>query len=243
MPVELFDLYETVMNRLLQSKADVQELALKTLSWIFYAKRPLMMVELREAVALEDDDCDLEEDDLTPAETLVEVCGSFVIYDKVSGVVGFAHETVKEFFASRYLSRLSSEVAIANACLVYLSFDSFADGPCPDNKTFIARLRKRPFGPYAAWYWGKHLKGDGEKHGETQQKLFKLVLSAKKMNSMAELAWRESKYWEEPDRWHEGKRLFHVLAENDLITIAELVLQNPILSQVFHFLDIKTYDL
>jgi hypothetical protein len=167
MPVEIFDLYETVMNRLFQSKADVQELALKTLSWVFYAKRPLKMVELREAVALEDDDCDLQEDDLTPAETLVEVCGSFVIYDKASGVVGFAHETVKEFFASRHLSRLLSEVAIGNACLVYLSFDSFADGSCSDNETFTTRLQKRSFGPYAAWYWGKRVKGDGEKDCET----------------------------------------------------------------------------
>jgi hypothetical protein len=70
-----------------------------------------------------------------------------------------------------------------------------------------------------------------------------MVVSAKKINSMAELAWRESKYWEEPDRWHEGKQLFHVLAENDLITLAEFVLKNPSLSQVFHFHDIKTYAL
>src|ERR1700737_991544 len=95
MPTELFDLYETIMSRITQSK---DKLALRTLSWVVYAKRPLHIDELQEAVAIEEGDRGLDQEDLTPAQTLVEVCGSFIVYDNDSGGVDPRTKQVKEFF-------------------------------------------------------------------------------------------------------------------------------------------------
>jgi hypothetical protein len=85
MPTELFDLYETVMSRITQLPDDSKQLALQTLSWVLYAKRPLRMDELREAAAIQEGDRGLDKEDLPSAKTLVEVCGSFISYDEWSG--------------------------------------------------------------------------------------------------------------------------------------------------------------
>jgi hypothetical protein len=97
MPKELFDLYEIIMSKITHSEGDSKDLALRTLSWVLYAKRPFHINELREAVAIEGGDHGISEEDLTPAQILVNVCGSFLIYDEESGVIELAHETVKEF--------------------------------------------------------------------------------------------------------------------------------------------------
>ena len=51
MPTQLFDLYEIIMNDITQSK---DKLALKPLSRVLYAKRPLDIDELRHAIAVEE---------------------------------------------------------------------------------------------------------------------------------------------------------------------------------------------
>lgn len=125
-PTELFDLYKITINQITKSE---DKLALKTLSWLLYTKRPLMIDELRHAIVVEDDDRHLNEDDLTPIETFVEVCRSFILYDDVSGVIGLSHETMREFLLERHTHQLLQEVDLAKTCLDYLTLDIFEEGP------------------------------------------------------------------------------------------------------------------
>lgn len=72
-PTQLFDVYTIIMNRINRDDDDSKELAQKILSWIFHAKHPLQMMELRETIAVRKGDVDLDEKDLMPEEELIEV--------------------------------------------------------------------------------------------------------------------------------------------------------------------------
>ena len=61
-PADLFDVYESVIRAIQQSNDDSKELAERILSWLLYAKRPIRMVELCEAIAVQEGDVDLDED-------------------------------------------------------------------------------------------------------------------------------------------------------------------------------------
>jgi len=225
-PSELFDLYQLVIDAHARSTSDSGPLVQKILSWIFHAKRPLQMAELQEALAVEDGDVDLEEDDLTPAAQIVQVSGNFVSYDTASGIVRFSHDTMRDFLQDRCINYLSHESELAITCLTYLLFELFADGPCTDERSFALRLSSRPFGKYAAHYWGSHTKGPGENNTTIQKLLSTLVKSSAKIDSMAQLAVAQR-----PKDWNNvvrGKTIWHLVAENDLTILAAILTQRTI---------------
>jgi hypothetical protein len=222
MPTELFDLYETIMSGITQSQDDSKQLALGTLTWVLYAKRPLHIDELRVAMAIEEGDSRLDDEDLTSAQTLVKVCGSFVIYDKDSGVVELAHETVKEFLLSRHLCQLLSEVDIAKTCLTYLLFDGF-NGPCPDEAALLARFHNFRFGLYAAQFWGIHTKGKAELDPHIQQAVLSLLASEKTKDSMLQMEAYANSTWGD-STFTSGQTLLHVIAAKGLGTMCRVVL-------------------
>ena len=223
-PTKLFDVYKAAMDRIAQSTSDSKTLAIDILSWIFHAKRPLRMIELQEAVAVRKGDGELVEDDLMEEDDVVEVCGSLVGYDKDSGIVRFSHEVVRDFLNKLYFSHLSTEVEMAKKCLIYLMFDTFEEGACPNEESFKVRIAKHPFGQYAAKYWGIHTKGSPEEDSEIQMMLWQLTESSAKLDSMTQLSTAdEAGYWER-ERRHRGRTLIHIIAENNLTTIGKIVL-------------------
>ena len=54
-------------------------LAFKIFSWVFHAKRPLYMDELREALAVEEGDKDIQPEDLTSSEDILECCHGLIV--------------------------------------------------------------------------------------------------------------------------------------------------------------------
>jgi ankyrin repeat protein len=226
-PSQLFDVYETVMETISQSSDDSKLLALTILSWLFYAKRPLQITELREAIAVRDGDVDIEEEDMMLPEDIVEVCGSFVALDRGSGVVGFSHQTVQEFLRTRYLLQLLPEQDMAKTCLTYLLFDEFENGPSSTESSFQERFRQRPFGRYAARFWGVHIKqADVEMDIGIQTMLVRLIGSSYKLDAMSQLARAETAAdWDdERSGWERKKALIHILAENNFVKLARAIL-------------------
>src|ERR1700738_3713265 len=94
-PEELFVLYDDIMETISAHDRGSEGIAQKVLSWIFYAKRPLTMTELREAIEVCDEDVSLEEQNLMQVEAIIEECRSFVRHDVDEGVVSFSHEQVR----------------------------------------------------------------------------------------------------------------------------------------------------
>lgn len=87
LPKSLDDTYAEVINRIKAQQQEDRELAEKVLSWVCFACRPLTVVELQHAVAVEEGDTDLELDALTDEETLLSVCAGIVAIDTESNIV------------------------------------------------------------------------------------------------------------------------------------------------------------
>ncbi len=96
------------------------------LSWIVCAKRPLTTLELRHALAVEDGDFELGEDNLHETEEVVSVCAGLVTVDEESDIIRLVHYTTQKYF-ERTQTRWfpNAQTAIATTCIIYLSFDAF----------------------------------------------------------------------------------------------------------------------
>lgn len=228
-PTHSFEAYEAVMHTIRQRNDDASRIAQKVLSWLFHAKRPLLMSELLEAIAIREGNVSLDEDYLMPADDdeIVEVCSTLVIHDGVSDVVEFSHNQVGEFLLLHYSDYLLHPSVIAKVCLKYLLYHSFEDEVC---KGAINGLKNHPFAEYAASHWAAHVKGAAEDNIGIQQMLVELVQSPKKMDAMAQLGLNERMTeWDRLKMLHRGKKLMHVIAENNLIVLATAIVTN-----VFH---------
>ncbi len=129
------------------------------LSWIVCAKRPLTTLELRHALAVEDGDLELGEDNLHETEEVVSVCAGLVTVDEESDNIRLVHYTTQKYFErtqTRWFPQ--AQTAIATTCVIYLSFDAFKTGSRPTDEDFDARLRLNPLYHYAASNWGDYVR-------------------------------------------------------------------------------------
>ena len=120
-------------------------------------------LELRYALAIEDESSELDEDNLPDVSEVIAVCAGLVIIDEKSDVVRLVHYTAQEFF-ERTTSVWApfAEEMIARSCLTYLSFGSVVES-CSN---FIARkgstgaydtlCQDNVLVRYATHYWGYH---------------------------------------------------------------------------------------
>ena len=159
--------------RITSQLPDLRHLAEKALSWIVYARRPLLPDELQHALAVEPGDADLDTDALTDIDDILSACAGLVILEAGSSnptitTVRLVHYTTQEYFegigAKTLLSR--AQLYVAKTCLTYLAM------PCP------ARPRNEgPRGPihdrvtlekefallnYAGSYWCDHVRNKFE---------------------------------------------------------------------------------
>ncbi|KAJ6028762.1 hypothetical protein N7540_004338 [Penicillium herquei] len=161
--------YEMTMSRIKGFQTEKEcDLALRVLSWITCAKRPLSPLEIRYAIAVEPGTQKLDEDRLAEIEDLVSLCAGLVIVDQKSHIVRLVHYTTQE-----YLDRTSrrwfpdAHVEIARSCVTYLSFDNldaFLDiHDTPKRPLWLygdkLNMNQRfPLCRYAAEFWGHHAR-------------------------------------------------------------------------------------
>lgn len=119
-------LYGQAMQRISNQNAGRAELAIKVLSWIVHAKRPLSAVELQHAVAIRPGDRMLNDKHLTEIEDLVLDCAGLVTVDDERNVVRLVHFTTQDYFErTRATWFPDAEAQIVETCIAYLSFDVF----------------------------------------------------------------------------------------------------------------------
>jgi hypothetical protein len=224
LPRDRIDAYERIMSLIRRSEMDLEDFPVRALTWVFHAARPLRMEELREALLVEDWSVGLDknhEKDLT-AENIIRGCRSFVVHEKSSGIVRFAHATVREFLKSQILAPV---VDLAKTCLTYLNFDVFEEGPCHYRQEVGERVGKHKFSSYAAKFWTFHVKGETEEDVDVQRAIFRLWMSENKRNSMLEMKSYDPPYFTlDLDT---RQTLLHVTAENGLARICSVLLEGP----------------
>jgi hypothetical protein len=86
-------IYDEALRRMDDQPKDRRELAYRALSWISHAFRPLSFMELRCALAVEEDMNEgMDETDLVDAETLISVCAGLVTVNEGSREVGLVRK-------------------------------------------------------------------------------------------------------------------------------------------------------
>lgn len=162
LPDGLESMYHSVMRRIHGQDTELVILGLNVLSWIYYAKRPLTLIELQHALAVEPSDTFLDEDGMPDKDLLTSVCGGLLSVQD-GETVAFIHYTAQEFFdvhKDHYLK--GARLQMAQTCLTYLSFDALSTGACTTDSAFESRLKEYPLLQYASMHWGAHVDLGGE---------------------------------------------------------------------------------
>jgi len=185
LPTTAVTLYDEVLRRVEEGGATSQDLALRTLSWIFHTAktRPLKMNELREMLVIEEGDTELNECQ-SSGEDIIAVCQSLIICDPQSEVVRFSHLTVQEFLAERYRDKLLPRSELAKVCLTYLTFDVFAEGACLNEESFDLRTKTYQCYDHAVQFWGHYTRGPGEEDPGIRNALLRLFKSPQKCSAI-----------------------------------------------------------
>ncbi|CAJ2500464.1 Uu.00g033170.m01.CDS01 [Anthostomella pinea] len=160
--------YENILLRI--DKADVDFLR-RTLLWLTFAVTPLTLLELREAVAMEDDMTtyeQLEDSRLLRPEDILAIGGCLLSVSD-EGYVKLAHLSVKSYLLSTdlknhtALSRFGMDLAgakdeLAKVSLRYMCLDSLASGPASTLQDWEKRLGCHPLLHHASRSWSYYYR-------------------------------------------------------------------------------------
>ncbi|KAI0440392.1 hypothetical protein F4803DRAFT_527515, partial [Xylaria telfairii] len=155
--------YNDAMARIKGQLPRHEDLALRTLLWITYAKRPLTTLELRHALGVEPETTEFDEDNLPDLEDMVSNCCGLVTVDEERGIIRLVHYTTQEYFERTGASWFpDAQFQILRACITYLSFDVFENGACVYWRELTQRLSTYPLYEYASDHWGHHAYSDSD---------------------------------------------------------------------------------
>ena len=185
-------MYDTTMERIKRQGVQRSELALLVLGWISHAQRPLLIDELRHALAVDFHDHEgherihhLDADNLVRPQLLIDVCAGLITIEPESKVVQLVHFTTQEFFnRNGGLHFPDVPAKIAGTCLTYLLVDEFEVGPCLGKDSLRTRLDLYPFYKYAASHWGDHARGQLE--SKVLDLILELIRNNKKLCASVE---------------------------------------------------------
>jgi ankyrin repeat protein len=234
MPNDLSQLYQETLQRIKKQSPKRSELGMSVLGWISYAKRPILVDELRHALSLgylEDEkrQTTMDMDNLVRPQMLVDCCGGLITVEAESQVIRLVHYTAQEYFQSHAESLFpDTQMTIAGACLTYLLFDDFISGPCLDEKILNERTQQFKFLEYASSYWGDHTRGLLEAKFSTE--ILELVKDDKRICAAAEVwSTRELEFFRWCNKFGEIPRNFQslaVAASQGLDTIMRMLLKD-----------------
>ncbi|KAI0194774.1 ankyrin repeat-containing domain protein, partial [Xylaria flabelliformis] len=152
------DTYDNAVQRIESQHQSNREWAIRTIQWICFAMRPLTSTELTHALAVDQDDTELSEDNIVSTDLLVEYCGGLVVIEPESKIVRFVHFTTQEYFEAEKNTPLfaGTDGSIALTCITFLIFDD----PFLNDEATLPELKDvqnaTPFLEYATTYFGKH---------------------------------------------------------------------------------------
>ncbi|PIG80286.1 hypothetical protein AARAC_011254 [Aspergillus arachidicola] len=159
--------YDRIMHRIEQQPMNCRILAARILSWIFRARRPLGIIELQHALAITENSCSIDLDNIPAIDIIVDVCAGLVTADKSCGIVRLVHFTAQEYMDQSWIERFpDADVNIAKTCVTYLSYETFERGPATTWEEYRQRLKDNPLYEYVARYWGFYAR---ESYPEVKQ--------------------------------------------------------------------------
>ncbi|KAH7122354.1 hypothetical protein B0J11DRAFT_437408, partial [Dendryphion nanum] len=94
--------YDSAMERIKNQDADARDLALKVLAWVTRAKKLLKVHELLHALAVREDNTELDFDNIYHEDQLTSFCAGLVTVDPDGSVVRWIHYTTKDYFEDHW---------------------------------------------------------------------------------------------------------------------------------------------
>ncbi|KAK0438148.1 ankyrin repeat-containing domain protein [Desarmillaria tabescens] len=181
LPDNMAGAYDKTLERVNSQGEHDRDLAYRIFGWIAFAARPLTVLELRYALAVELGTTALDPDNLCNDDLLGSVCAGLVIMDQPNwifryydiSIVRFVHYTTQEYFMSRQDDLFPGfGGSITRTCLTYMTFNDIdIPRPCIPEKTYtvsffgsplallLRDIEKHMFLNYSYSYWGYHASG------------------------------------------------------------------------------------
>ncbi|KAJ7499617.1 ankyrin repeat-containing domain protein [Mycena latifolia] len=161
LPTDLKRTYDEAMERVDGQGEEDRQIAQLTLTWVANAKRPLLVAELQEALAIEPETTALDADNILDIDIILSVCAGLVVVDETIHVVRLIHYTMQHYLDSIQTERFPhAHTEITSRCLTYLSFPEFEKPPSPMSDTILS---EHPFLAYCH-YCFLHAAGEPEEH-------------------------------------------------------------------------------
>ena len=159
LPRELNANFEATLGRILKQPQSRSQIAMRTLMWISHARRPLTILEITHALAVNDGDSFLDLENVRPVKYLVDSCLGLVTIDNESSTIRLVHLSLQEYFyQERRILFPQGESSITRICITYLMFNDLRKGPCTDGQELCAWMEQFPYLNYAAHHWGHHAR-------------------------------------------------------------------------------------
>ncbi|KAJ7109031.1 hypothetical protein C8R43DRAFT_904990 [Mycena crocata] len=119
LPKTIRSIYDAAMDRI-----ETNEDALRVLSYLIHARRPLRVKELQHLLIVQPGHTCLHENCITDSSRLVSMCAGLVVVDGKTSIIRLVHFTVQEYFDQHHQTRFPlGDREMGQKCLAYLSFD------------------------------------------------------------------------------------------------------------------------
>ncbi|MCJ1324226.1 hypothetical protein MMC10_000888 [Thelotrema lepadinum] len=199
LPTTPTELYGEAMTKIRHQSAQDVDVAMRFLSWVAFARRPLSFNEVQHAMSVTEGDVDLEEAELLDEDFLIPLTAGLITMDSEGTSVRLIHYTLYEYLYERREELFPDSTSnIAITVLTYLHFESFSE-PCRGDKEdeeFETRLQKYPLLSYASLYWGEHASECYQYDKDIKSAVMALVRNPLKLASSIQAAWYTSHHWD-----------------------------------------------
>ncbi|KAI5810769.1 hypothetical protein BZA77DRAFT_162222, partial [Pyronema omphalodes] len=152
--------FEGTMTRIMNQKPERSEQAMDVLKWVFLAKRPLKMIELRHALSVTIDlstiqagkaaisyDETVDWEKFTSEKSLIDCCLGLIVIDEETATVRLVHKSLHDHLTQLHDSDKifpNGHTEMAYTCLQYMSYNDYESViDCSKPKITQAIKRKR----------------------------------------------------------------------------------------------------
>jgi ankyrin repeat protein len=208
LPKGIDETYDEILNRIKDQPAKEAELAKRVLGWITYAKKPLTIKQLQQALAVTLDSTHPDEDAEPHEQILISACLGIVTVDSKADIIRLVHYTTQEYIEwIRETQFPEAQTVIAKTCLTCLGFNMVTPHSRPVLLDYYIFLR------YAIEFWAQHVNDMG-KRPDVQEAALRVLIDERKRDAIGSIS-RSSLV---------DGTLLHAIAYYGLVTLSLILL-------------------